>query len=367
MPETDVAAATVTDLQNIQKSFVVGVEITDGTSGHNETTWEDEDFEKNLGYYKKIPEFKASVDAKARWTIGKGFQTDAQTTIELDKIRGWGKDTFNSIMEDSQRVKQFAGNYYAEIILDKKDNFINLKPLNPGSMRHVVNPQGMLIRFEQIDRTTKNVMKKFKPEEIFYLAHNRIADEIHGTSDCEALKPIIDARNEALADSRVLHHRNVPVRILYVASDDENKLAALKNQELILLPKGTVETDVHSVAGNSIINPLAWIESLNRYFYQASGGTDILVGATQGITDAGEKVKMVALEATILEAQLELKEQLLAQLNLVGSFVLPVTLQQDAASDQLQENLGTGDDVGVNPVDEEPVRDDVGVEDPDGS
>jgi len=364
MAETDIGKTTTTDFSNTLDTFQITPETLDSPDDTKETTWDNDRFNEYLGYYKNISNYRASTNAIARWTIGKGFQADAETTLLLDTIKGWGKDTFNQIMEGGQKEKRYQGNFYAHIITDSEGNLINLKPLNGGNMRNVADAQGMLIRFDQMNRASNEVERSFKPEEIFYLAHDRIGDEIHGTSDLEALKKTIDAREEALDDTRTIYHHNVPVRILYVDHDDPAKLSVLKEKykdainrkDVILLPKGTVEPDLASVAPNATLNHLNQTESLNRNFYQASGGTDILVGATQSITDAASKTQLLTLQATVIEAQLELKEQILAQLNLVVDFVLPVDIQQDAIS------TSQGNDVEVNPLEVEPIRKDVGIE-----
>ena len=46
--------------------------------------------------------------------------------------------------------------------------------------------------------------KKFKPEEIFYLCRNRVADEIHGVSLIESLEWIILAKNAVQEDNDIV-------------------------------------------------------------------------------------------------------------------------------------------------------------------
>ena len=111
-----------------------------------------ENWSQWFGYYKTIPELAAVIDAKATWTVGKGFKADEITTMLLDTIKGFGKDTFNTIIENQIRTYQIGGDSYAEIIRDDEDNLINLKPLDPGVMRHIVNRQGIVIRFEQLSK-----------------------------------------------------------------------------------------------------------------------------------------------------------------------------------------------------------------------
>jgi len=76
--------------------FEVDSAKTDGPFDQKETKWEDENWEDYFGYYTddKIPEITAVIDAKATWTVGKGFKADEETTMLLDSIKGFGVDTF---------------------------------------------------------------------------------------------------------------------------------------------------------------------------------------------------------------------------------------------------------------------------------
>ena len=61
-------------------------------------------------------------------------------------IKGNGKDSFNGILRNMQVVKTIAGDSFAEIIRDKEDILINIKPLAPDSIKSVQNKQGRFIR-----------------------------------------------------------------------------------------------------------------------------------------------------------------------------------------------------------------------------
>src|SRR3990167_3472411 len=100
-----------------------------------ETNRDNSNWSQYLGYYKTIPELRAAIDAKATWTVGKGFTADPETTLILDLIKGFGKDTFNTILENMIRTYLIGGDAFCEIIRDDEANLINLKPLDPGSIR----------------------------------------------------------------------------------------------------------------------------------------------------------------------------------------------------------------------------------------
>jgi hypothetical protein len=38
---------------------------------------------------------------RAIWTVGKKIEADPETTVILDHISGWGKDTFRNILKNS--------------------------------------------------------------------------------------------------------------------------------------------------------------------------------------------------------------------------------------------------------------------------
>ena len=62
----------------------------------------------------------------------------------LDTIKGFGYDTFNTILENAARTMLIGGNFYAEQIRDDEENLINLKPLDPSVMKHHINRAGIL-------------------------------------------------------------------------------------------------------------------------------------------------------------------------------------------------------------------------------
>ena len=346
MPETDIGQATASDLSTAIEDYSVDTASTDGPTEQKETTWTNTDYPQYLGYYTSIPELAAVIDAKATWTVGKGFKADEQTTMLLDTIKGNGFDTFNTILENMARTKEIGGDSYAEIVRDDEGNLINLKPLDPAVMVHVANKQGTIIRFEQNSKVKGQPKHKFKPEEIFYLPRNRVADEIHGNTMTSRLAEIILMRNEAMTDWRRVMHRNVDPMIAYkLDTDDTVKIAAFKKKvdaakgkgENMYIPQGAVEFEIISLAPNANLNPLAWIESLNNYFYQSAGVPQIILGGVGAITERAVSIAYLAFQQTIEEEQLFLEEQVLSQLNLVIELEFPASLQNDLLSDQQKD------------------------------
>lgn len=347
MPETRIDSAVSSDLASAFTDYSVPSQSTDGATDQKETTFQTSKWNKYLGYYKAIPELRAVIDAKATWTIGKGFQADEQTTLLLDTIRGNGFDTFNSILENISRTMQINGDSFAEIIRDEEENLINLKPLSPDVIKIVVNRQGLIIRYEQTDRTKeRKAVKTFKPEEIFHISRNRVADEIHGVSMIEALEENILMRNEAMDDYKTLLHRNIyPLWIYHLDTDDTAEIAKIKatgdkargKNEAMYVPKDVVVPELVSIGNNATLNPLPWITNLTNKFYQESGVPQIVVGGGGEFTEASAKIAYLAFQQTIEEDQLFFEEQTLVQLNLVINLEFPASLENELLSDKAKD------------------------------
>jgi len=208
MSQNDIDSAVASDVTNAITSYEITALNTDGSTGQKEFRYQQTKWSTYLGYYKAIPELKIAVDTKANWVLGNGYIADEWTTILLDRIKGTGKDSFNSILENMERTCYLAEDSYAEIITDDDGLVINLKPLDPSSVVVIYNDKGMILRYEQVSRNKKSV-KKFKPQELFVLSHNRMADEVHGTSVVAAVENIILMRNEAMSDWKRVLHRNI--------------------------------------------------------------------------------------------------------------------------------------------------------------
>jgi len=328
--------------------FSVSSQNTDGTSDQKETEWMDDNWAQYLGYYKdeKTPEITAVIDAKATWTVGKGFKADGTTTLLLDTIKGFGFDTFNTILENAMRTMLLGGNFYAEIIRDDEENLINLKPLDPGVMKHIVE-KGMIIGFKQMSKTyPKKMEHKFEPEEIFYLPRNRIADEIHGTGIAQKLKLIIDMKNEAMADQRKALHWNVIPRWKFkLKTDDPTEIAAYKAKQdnatgtgqNIYEPFDVSESELIAVAQNATLNPMTWITYLDNLFYEMAGVPKIILGGSGEFTEASAKIAYLAFQQGVEEEQLYLEEQILNQLNLVVELEFPASLENELLSDKKKD------------------------------
>ena len=338
MSVNDIDSSVASDLSGEMTDFSVDSLDTDGALDQDETFYINTDWVTDYGYYNSIPEFKTAVDAKALWTMGAGFESDEITSLVLGTIKGNGKDSFNSILKNMIKVKTISRDSFAEVIRDAEGMLVNLKPLNPSSIKIVQNRMGQILRYEQVTKVRGLANKRFSPDQIFHLSHDRVADEIHGTRIIDSLGWLILARNEAMADWKTVLHRNVrPMRIWYLDTDDTAEIAAFKAKtdaasaetENIYVPKGTVETEIASVAPNATLNPMSWIDQLNDCFFQAVMVPQILFGNAKGFTDAAGKIVYLAYEQSVKAEQLYIEEQVLGQLNIEIFLTFPASLQSD--------------------------------------
>jgi len=284
------------------------------------------------GYYEDIAIFAEVIDTLACWSVGRGFKgKDAE---KLRKITGWGKDDANSIFENLLRVCLCGGDSHAEIIRDKAGRLTNLKPLNPGTIKQIGNPSGILDRYEQ-EINKKKIGDPIIPKKMFHLSWARLADEIHGKSYANREEPIIKQIKQLLEDLGLRFHRIVkPIRLYEADTDDETVLAAqevklknaYKNCDIIVIPKGTmsmIKTDAIPSAEDAI----EYLNTLIRFFVTSCGVPEIIMGwGTNNTTDAS-KIVYLAYQQRIERIQRFLEEQIRLQLGLEINFEFPASLE----------------------------------------
>lgn len=354
MGKYDITETTYTDMESKVDDYSVSQETTDGASGNGETTYQDEYWTKYFGYYVNIPELKKAIDAYATWVLGKGYVAeDERHQAELDQIRGWGEDTFQSVLWNMIVVKKISTiGAFAEIIRNDLGEVVNLKPLDPGSMKTVVDEKGIVKRYEQVTKVAgKNKVKNYQPEEILHLVNDRIADEIHSRSVVESVQWVIDARQEAMEDLRRNLHRST-IRIMEVEEDDKTRLAqlkadyaeAIKKGEVLLVPKGTGKIEDFSATNTQ---HLEWIRYLENFFYQALGIPKVILGGSEEFTEASSKISYLTYEQVYTREVVELEADLWNQCGIKIKFNKPASLKNELL-DSEQKNTGQ---VGFQPSD----------------
>ena len=347
MPETRITSASESDLSGSIQDFSVPSQTTDAGGGQKEWRWDNTKASDYLGYYKDIPELRAVIDAKATWTIGKGFEADIGTQAILEQIRGFGKDTFNTILENLARDMQIYGDAFAEIIRDEETaDLINLKPLDPAVIAIISNEQGVIERYEQTSKVKGQEPRKLDPEKILHLPRNRVADEIHGISLIESLEWIILAKNEVQSIFKKVMQKNLhPIMIFHLDTDDPTEIAAFQEKMDTMyskggnfyVPKDVVVPEVLAVAPNATMNPFQWLEYLNTQFYQTAQVPQIILGGSGEFTEASAKIAYLAFQQNIEEEQLFIEEQIAIQLPYDIQLNFPASLENELLSDQKKD------------------------------
>lgn len=341
----DIDKAVASNMTNVVKDVTVDTLQTDGVSEQPETEWNNPDWPQYWGYFNALPDLKSAMLMKAAWIVGNGYKTDAGTQVQLDRIHGWGKDTFEDIIFNQEVVKRVGGDSYAQIIRNDKGTLINLKPLDPGVMVHIVGSDGMIKRFEQTSKVGKPP-KKFEPSEIFHLSHNRLADQIHGISDIKAVEETILAENESFEDTKKVMHRQAKPMIMFkVGTQDETKISAFIAKMDAATNKGEniyIPDDVDSVNFEVIqINPSAllfeWRNDIRNKFYRTIGLPQIIPGASGQSTESESKAILAAYEVLVEIDQKKLERQIKEQLGLNVDFLPPGIMKEALQTDEAKD------------------------------
>ena len=342
--------------------FSVARKSTDGATDQKETKWTNHNFSQYLGYFKAVPELKSTILTKAKYVIGKGLKASKEDKEILDRWRGWGKDPgANQIIKNLVAVAYVGGDGFAEIIRDdsvfrkiftwfkiiKPKKPVNLKPLDPETISIIVNPQGMILRYEQNSKTgAKTPPIIIKPENMFHLTKDRFADEIHGTSIIAAIENIILSRGEAMDDMKTVFHRYVkPLWVWNLKTDNATKIANFKAKadkavdkgENLYIPFGSAVAERISVPQFSTLDPLPWIRDLTDYFYQATNTPDVVVGSAKQTVEASAKILILGFEQSVRDDQLWVMENFKAQLGLEIELEYPTPIEADLIKDNSKD------------------------------
>lgn len=348
MGSLDINKAESSDLTNAVTNWDITQKSTDGIGRNDETEWVNSEFSTYWGAFNEIPELKSAILTKAIWIVGKGWEADAETKVILDHISGWGKDTFDDVIYNMEVMKRVAGDAFAEIIRDEKTGIlINLKPLDPASIKIIVDRKGIIKRYEQFNKTSKEkeTIHNFEPKDIFHLSNNRLADNIHGLSDIETVKSIIKASMESFTDNKwLMHHQARPLIVFKLGTDDETKRdafiakmdAAVAKGENIYVPydDNTFSFEVVQINPSNFI--LQWQDELKNKFYRAIGVPQIVFGSA-GTTESGSKIEYAVHETTFEKDQRFLEQQIWNQLFLRVNFIPPASIMDNLQTDESKD------------------------------
>lgn len=344
MGELSLTSATASDMTNRVTDYSVPSKEVDGVSALDETTWTNDKWAQQWGYFNSIGELKSAIYGKAVWVCGKGYTADTETTVILDHVSGWGKDTFLDILLNMEITKRIGGDAYAEIIRDN-GVIVNIKPLDTGSMKIVVDKKGIIKRYEQVSKTKGRENIKFEPKDIFHLSHNRLVDQIHGISDIDAIEKIILADGESFDDlKKVMHRQAKPMIMFKLGTDDQAKINAFVEKmdkatnkgENIYIPDDKNAVSFEVVQVDVSANVLGWRDEIRRKFYRIVNMPSVVFGEAGG-TESGSKMEYLCHETFFQKDQKHLSDQIWNQLNLRIDLISPVSLLENLQTDESKD------------------------------
>lgn len=348
----DIRRAQASDMTNVVEDVIVASKSTDGISDQKETEYINTDFPKWWGYFNEIADLQSALLMKSIWNVGKGYTCDNYTKAILDNIYGMGKDTFQDILFNMDIMKNISGDSFAEIIRDADTGIlINLKPLDPSSIRIVVDGKGIIKRYEQISKTGKfnKVLHEFKPKEIFHLSCNRLADQIHGISRIAAIEKTILADNENFTDlKKLMHHQVKPFILWKLKTDDPAKIQEIVTKidnarnlgEDMFIPDDDDAVSYEVIQVNITDAVFRWREDIRNKFYRHFGLPLIIFGSG-GTTESGGKIEYLAHEQVFERDQKYLENQIWNQLELKINLYPPTSLLENLQTDE-QKDMSAG-------------------------
>lgn len=299
------------------------------------------DWKKWHGIYRKIPEARSTIDLWCKWVIGKEikFKNSKQEEI-CNRIKGNGIQTFRTILINHKRVSKVAGDSFLEKIRDKAGRLINLKHLNSGTIKTTANKFGIIEKYEQVSTTNKSpvpiILNTWEGEtldNIWHLANDPIADEIHGIPEIEKLYDIIKWKYQLTNITSVVFRRYIaPILDIYAKTDDPTEIAhiqtifdnSFKNFENRIFPAGVIDkVERVSVPQYSTLDPLPMLMFYRSYFTESSNVPDLIRGKSDEVSLAAGKLNYLGFKEKIIMEQIEYAEQIKQQLGIDLKFSEP--------------------------------------------
>jgi len=344
--EYNISNTVAGDSRPTSLDYAVAPLNTDGISSQNETKHSNGKWSTYWAHFNDNPHLKNAILLRSIWNVGKGYITDTETQVDLDHISGWGKDTFDDILYNMDVVASIGGDSYAEIIWDDKEEIaLNLKPLDPASIDHILNNQGILIRYEQHSKIgDKTEIIKFKPKNILHFSLDRLADQIHGLSVIPAMEKMLLSTAENFDDiSKVMHRQAKPLIMFKLKTDNSTKIEQFKTKMQEAMRKSTdniiyIPDDENVVSYEVVqINPspllLEWKNALRKDFYSTVGSPELLSDSS-GSTESGGKVGYLTFQQVVEKRQRYIEKQLFKQLKIKLNLIAPASIEPNLQEDE---------------------------------
>ena len=274
MAELNLGNATTVGLSGIP-NFIMEAMALDAENDNGETTHYFTEATKNLGYYAHDPIVNASANGMATWAFGRGVEyEDPKTKAEFEHFSGRGNDTFQTLMWNHEVMKLVVGDAFMEIVRAKTgDLILNLIPISAERIG-IVSENGRIKRYVVWDGKK---WKKIKFDNMYHTSNKRIGDQIHGTSQIDALRKTIDARQEAEADERVIKHRDKAIGICKYKTNNQGKILtanaqikkAIEDGDMVGVSDETVDFEPFPVKSSE--DRQNWIASRENFAYATFG------------------------------------------------------------------------------------------------
>jgi len=301
--------------------YTADSKTSDALYNKEENDWTFMDFPKHYGIYQDIGQFQQAVNSYATRVV-QGYKTLLnRDKILLDRVDGWGEDTFLSVLWQMIVIKKVNGDSFSEIIKNDKGTLINLKPLDPYKMKVRTNEKRRITHY--IYNQGNKEEKEFKPHQILHFCNDRTIDEPHGNSITKAVEWVV----EAIEESKLLARRMVrlsSVSIIYVDENDSARQTKLKTElkegidkgSIILLPCKPEEAKLEHTEMPPINALITWLNYLEDQFYKALGFSKSVIGGTAENTEAAAKMDKVNSEPIWTREIAELEADIWNQLGI---------------------------------------------------
>lgn len=339
----NINSASATEYSSLD-AHTVDLKVVNSPTDQDETEYFNERFSKDWGYFFAIPKLKSAIIMKSVFCVGKGYTCDSETKVILDHINGNGKQTFAEILFALHVGKQVGRDSFAEIIRDEDGQLLNLKILDPSSIKIIFSREGTIKRYELINKISKKIFK-IEPQNMFHLSNNCFAGQMHGISVPESVEKIILADDENFdVMKKIARFQAVPFIIFKMKTDDTVKISsfkekiknARKDSEDMMIPddENLLSWEVVQVNPSSIL--MEWRQTLYNDFYAACGMPLVLFGG--GGTEANGKTSYLGHETVFEHDQLEVEQQIEAQLGLKINLISPATLLENLQTDETKDS-----------------------------
>ena len=354
MAEFDLNNTTGVGLTAIP-DFIMDAKVLDVDNSDGETITYHENAVTDIGYYANDPIVFSAANGLATWAFSLGWiAEDDITTQEFKHVTGRGNETFAQVMWNHEVIKLVVGDAYMEIVWEGDDNkkaLVNLIPISPERVRDI-SKAGRILRYEVWNGKK---WKKIKTTHMYHTSNKRIGDQVHGTSQLDALRKTIDARQEAEADERVIKHRDKAIGIVEYETNNEGKIinanksitTNIANGDMIGYSKGTLE--IKPWPARSSEDRQSWILSRENFTYGTFGVPRTMI-TSDGTSETGGINGHLIFEVTAGKEASDEEDSINSQMFRVIKFNRPPSL-----APKVQENqaANTGQ-TAIQPAEAEP-------------